>query len=183
MFVNFQNVGETDLSYETMLIAGNWGSTKIIHVLYPKIRCRHPYVIPLKFFFRDISGFRNQYPGRLPLVRVGLPFDSSFAARGRETAGILISSAKSSFLRKRCHPKAVPIFSHEGLGTPKPESACSRTPLLEFHTSFSIKEHFAHRTGHLVCPTKQVCRPMCRHVPDIIKMPLLGHGAPTCSSP
>lgn len=40
--------------------------------------------------------------------------------------------------QKRCHHKAVPIFSRKGLL--KPKSPHSWTSLLQFHTSFSIKK-------------------------------------------
>lgn len=146
MFVNFHYVGENDLSYEIMLIAHNWGFTKIIHVLTSQSRRQASYVTPLKKNC-DISGFENQCPRVAPTCKRGASFWFQLWSLAGVKQHFWCLGQGRFFQQKRCLCKAVPIFSQEGLWTPKPESTCSWTPLLEFHTSFSIKELFTYRTG------------------------------------
>lgn len=132
-----------------MLIADNWGFAKIIRVLTSQNKTQASLCYPIKKKKNLVifQGLKTNTLEKFPNASAGLLFDSSFQAHRRETAGFLVSWARSSVQPKKYDCKAVPLFSWGSLGIPKLESPCSWTPLLEFHTSFSIKQLFAYRTG------------------------------------
>lgn len=126
------------------------------------------------------QGLKTKAPEQFPLVSLGLP---SFQLWGLSewNSKLLMSWARSFLCLFSKKGATTRLFLVEGLL--KPKSPHSWTSLLEFHTSFLIRNWPPTGQGHTVCPTKLICRQRCGHIPDVIKTLVLRQEASICSSP